>query len=497
MIQPIVKHKYEFDSLFENCNYTRLKVNSENSFKEKLWGTRFAKVSSKISETISESISYDRELYTFDIRASKVHAEMLTKQNIITQKEYKNIVLGLNLIKKEIEEDKFIFSHSLEDIHTHIEKRLTELIGVDGKKLHTGRSRNDQVAVDTHLYLKDQIKWQSEQLLKLLETIAGLAEKNVDTIWCGFTHLQTAQPISLGHYLLAFFWKFVRDFQLLQFCRGETNFSPLGAAALTGSNYDVDAEFSAKKLDFPEIYPNSMDAVSTRDYQLSYHYFASRLFIHISGICEDLIIWNSTEFGYVSLDDEVTTGSSIMPQKKNPDIAELLRGKSGRVIGNLVSLLVNLKGLPMTYNRDLQDDKIYLFDSCKQTSMGILGLTEILDHVHFYPEKASAALKKGFAQATDIADHLVNEHKIPFREAHEITGRLVNYCENNNILLEDLNESAIRDILPNGVNLPKDFFDLRKSLMRKKYPGSPSPKRVKEQLKKAKKVLKSLNKTVS
>ena len=467
-------------------------MTSENSFQEKLWGARFVSTSSKISEVISESISYDRKLYEFDIQASKVHAKMLAKQKIITQKECKAMISGLSMVQKEIEEGKFVFSQSLEDIHTHIEKRLVELIGLDGKRLHTARSRNDQVAVDTHLYLKDQIKQQSAQLIRLLKTIIRLSEKNVDTIWCGSTHLQTAQPISLAHYLLAFFWKFHRDFGLLQFCLKETNFSPLGAAALSGGNYNIDAEFTAENMGFSNIYPNSIDAVSTRDYQLSYHFFASRLFIHISRICEDLIIWNSREFGYISLDDEVTTGSSIMPQKKNPDIAELLRAKSSRVIGNMISLLINLKGLPMTYNRDLQEDKVYLFDSCRQTSLGILGLMEILDHIHFHSEKVIASLKNGFSQTTDIADHLVSENKIPFRDAHEIAGRLVNYCENKDIVLEELTENELEELLPDKVSLPKGFFDLRKSLVRKNYSGGTSPDRVRVQLKKAKKILSSL-----
>ena len=465
-----------------------------NIYQQKLWGGRFKGKTSLISNQISESISFDSRLYLFDIQASKSHAKMLGMQKIISEKVAQRIIKALSQIQIEIEKNEFTYSIALEDIHTHIEKRLIELIGEDGKKLHTGRSRNDQVAVDTHLYLRQEANEHHKLITKLLSKLISLSEKNIEFIWAGYTHLQIAQPISLGYYLLSYFWKFCRDAKLLKFSLNEIQFSPLGAAALAGPNYSIDTTFTSHDLGFLDSYSNSMDAVSSRDYQLSYHFFASRLFIHISQICEDIILYNSTEFNYVTLGDAVTTGSSIMPQKKNPDIPELLRGKSARVIGNLVSLLVNLKSLPQTYNRDLQEDKIYLFDTCEQVGLGILGLIEILNHIEFHPEKIKKSLNQGFAQATDLADYLVSEYKISFRKAHEISGEIVLYAEKFQKTLPELKEKELFRFLPEGMVLPKDFFDLKKSIERKNVRGGTSPEQVRRQLKQARLELKSLQK---
>ncbi|MDH5720643.1 MAG: argininosuccinate lyase [Spirochaetia bacterium] len=452
--------------------------------KKKLWGGRFEKSLSDLSREISESISFDKILYKQDIRASLAHAEMLAKQDIIEKGQFENIQKGLLQVEKEIEENKLEYSFELEDIHTHIETRLTEIIGDDGKRLHTGRSRNDQVAVDTHLYLKEVIANQKSELIDLLENIFQKAKENQKKIWPGYTHTQIAQPVLLGHYLMAYFWMFFRDINFLLFAEKDCDKMPLGAAALAGANYPIDREFAAKKLGFSELYENSMDAVSSRDYQMTYHFFAAKLFIHISRFCEEMILYNSSEFQYITMNDAVTTGSSIMPQKKNPDIAEILRGKTGRVTGNLNALLMNLKSLPLTYNRDLQEDKVYLFDTAKQVSYGIKGVSEILLNVEFHPEKALENLEKGFAQATDIADYLVSYHKLPFREAHELTGKLVAYCEKKKIYISSLDESQIKEVL-GQYTLSKKVILISECINRKQGTGSTSEKELSVQLKKA------------
>ncbi|MDH5716692.1 MAG: argininosuccinate lyase [Spirochaetia bacterium] len=463
---------------------------SEN--KKNLWGGRFESKISKISQEISESISFDKALYKYDIEASLAHAQMLSKQKIITKEQFEKIKAGLLQIQKEIEENKMEFSFELEDIHMHIENRLTEIIGEEGKRLHTGRSRNDQVAVDTHLFLKDNILKQKKLLINLLKTFYEKAKEHKNDIWAGYTHTQIAQPVLLGHYLMAYFWKFQRDLLLLEFAFKEADVSPLGGAALAGANYDIDREFTAKKLGFSSVYENSMDAVSTRDYQLSYHFFAVRLFIHISRICEELIWYNSAEFQYVTMTDKVTTGSSIMPQKKNPDIAEILRGKTGRVAGSLNALLMNLKSLPLTYNRDLQEDKIYLFDTVKQISLGLEGLIEILKNTVFHPQKVEQNLEKGFAQATDIADYLVTTYNLPFREAHELTGKLVKYCESKKITLSQIKETDLTAVWGEKYTLSLKILNLKECINNKQGTGSTSEKEFINQLKKAEKVLSGL-----
>ena len=460
--------------------------------KKKLWQGRSSSNTSIIAEKISESISFDKKMAHEDIQLNIAYAKMLAKQKIITSKAEKNILNALNKIKKEIENGSFQFFVSLEDIHTHIENRLTELVGDDGKKIHTGRSRNDQVATDTHLYLYKHIKRQTKYLMILLEQILNQARDNIDTIWAGYTHLQIAQPISLAHYLLAWFWKFKRDLDLLMFCSNETDCLALTSAALAGANYPLDEKFLQKELGFSKSYENSLDAISNRDYQLSYHFFASRLFIHISRLCEDLIIYSSTEFCYVSFTDKITTGSSIMPQKKNPDIAEILRGRSGNIIGNLNSLLINLKSLPLAYNRDLQDDKLYLFSTIDSVTLGLQGISEVIDNTIFHPNKVEHALQWGYAAATDLADHLVHGHKVPFREAHHQVAALVSYCEKQKKTLSMLTNEEIKKFI--GISLEKNFFDLKKSLQRKKTHNPTAPSKVKLQIKKAEKNLTLLKK---
>ena len=465
-------------------------IRKKNDKTKKLWGGRFETGASSIAEEISESISFDKTLFEVDIEASIAHAKGLAKAKIITASELKAIEGGLIEIRKEILSGAFSFRIELEDIHMHIESRLIELIGEAGRRLHTARSRNDQVAVDTHLFLRKKIQEQSSLLVELLETLLQIAEKNQTELWAGYTHLQIAQPVTLSHYLLAHFWAFFRDQQLLHFVYASTAQSPLGSAAMGGPNYELDRHFTAALLGFEQPYPNSMDAVANRDYQLNYHFFATRFFSHISRICEDLIIYSTAEFQYVRMGDAVTTGSSIMPQKKNPDIAELLRGKSGRVNGNLQALITNLKGLPLTYNRDLQEDKVYLFDSIKQVDLGLKGLREILLNTHFETTRVSENLKQSFALATDVADFLVREKNIPFRTAHEIAGHSVKYCEKKKITLDQLTASDWALIAGQDLNWPKDFFSSEKSVLRRKSYGSTHPERVAEQLKLARTELK-------
>lgn len=452
---------------------------------KKLWHGRFEAPPSKITEEISESISYDNALYRVDIRASKAHARMLSKVGVLTADEYGAIEKGLSQVETEIEQGKLAFSAALEDIHMHVESRLTEIIGDAGKKLHTGRSRNDQVAVDTHLYLREALAEHRAHLVALLEQFLKLAEDNMGRMWIGYTHLQIAQPVLLSHYLLAYFWQFARDLELLGFVQQSTRYSPLGAAALGGANYAVDRAFTAAELGFEAPYPNSMDAVANRDYQLNYHFWVTRLYLHISRFCEDIIIYNTTEFGYVTLGDAVTTGSSIMPQKKNPDIAELLRGKAGRVNGNLQALVTNVKGLPLTYNRDLQEDKVYLFDSVNQARQGLLGLTEILQHIRFNEERVLENLSRGFSLATDIADFLVREKGIAFRDAHAIAGNAVAYAEKQGKRLETLDAADWQAIAGFDPGFPPGFFTPQASVKRRQGYGSTNPEAVKDQLNQA------------
>jgi len=456
---------------------------------DKLWHGRFEAPPSKITEEISESISFDQVLYKVDIRASLAHARMLKSIGVLTTTELDDIERGLTQVETEIESGKFNYSAALEDIHMHVESRLTEVIGDTGKKLHTGRSRNDQVAIDTHLYTREALVSHRADLVQLLGALLDLAKANTHVVWVGYTHLQIAQPVLLSHYLMAYFWQFARDLELLDFALQSLRYSPLGSAALGGANYAIDRQMTAKELGFAAAYPNSMDAVANRDYQLNYHFWVTRLFLHISRFCEDIIIYNSTEFGYVTLGDAVTTGSSIMPQKKNPDIAELLRGKTGRVNGNLQALITNLKGLPLTYNRDLQEDKVYLFDSIRQARQGLLGMLEILKNIRFNESRVLENLSRGFALATDVADYLVRERNVPFRDAHAVAGAAVKYAETSGKRLETLTAADWQAIAGYELNFPEKFFEPYSSIMRRQGEGSTNPKAVAEQVDAAEKLL--------
>jgi len=403
----------------------------------KPWGGRFRESTDKIVEAFTASIPYDSRLYHHDIEGSMAHCKMLAKVGIITKAEEKKILMGLAEIRKDIEDGKFIFSTELEDIHMAIEKSLIDRIGELGGKLHTARSRNDQVALDTRLYLRDEVV----EILALIDLfkscLVGLAYREIDTILPGYTHLQKAQPILLSHYLLAYWEMIDRDEGRLIDCFRRINVMPLGSAALAGTSLKIDRAYTAKMLRFPKVTENSLDAVSDRDYVAEFIFTAGLIMMHLSRISEDLVIWSSEEFGYVEISDAFTTGSSIMPQKKNPDVVELIRGKTGRVYGSLVGILTVLKGLPMSYNRDLQEDKELLFDATDTVKQCLAVLSAMLEQVNFNRDKMLAEAAKGFSTATDVAEYLVMKG-IPFRESHRIVGELVGYCLEKGKSLEEL-----------------------------------------------------------
>ena len=394
---------------------------------KKPWGGRFKESTDELVEAFTASIHFDKRLYRYDIEGSIAHCRMLARQKIITAGEKEQIVDGLTAILRDIEEGSFQFSQEQEDVHMAIEKALIERIGDAGGKLHTGRSRNDQVSLDTRLYLRDEIDAIVALIIALKQVIVGMAKRHVEIIMPGYTHLQKAQPVLLSHYLLAFREMFDRDGQRFQECRRRVNVMPLGSAALAGTGIPLDRAYVADLLEFPALTENSMDAVSDRDFIAEFIFDAGLLMMHLSRFCEDLVIWSSDEFGYVEISDGFTTGSSIMPQKKNPDVAELIRGKTGRVYGNLAALMTVMKGLPMTYDRDLQEDKEPLFDTVDTIKATLAVFTAMVKKITFREERMREAALKGFSTATDVAEYLVRKG-IPFREAHGIVGKIVLHC---------------------------------------------------------------------
>jgi argininosuccinate lyase len=404
---------------------------------KKPWGGRFQEPTDKDVEAFTASIHFDRRLYRQDIEGSIAHARMLASQKIITKKEEKAILAGLKTIGKDIEAGRFVFNLDDEDIHMAIEKSLISRIGEAGGKLHTGRSRNDQVSLDVRLYLRDEIRRILELLSIFKKSLTDLAKKEIKTIMPGYTHLQKAQPVLLSHHLLAYWEMIDRDEARLLDCQKRVNILPLGAAALAGTNLPIDRKQVADLLNFPAISENSMDTVSDRDFIAEFIFATCLIMMHLSRFCEDLILWSSSEFGFVEISDSFTTGSSIMPQKKNPDVAELVRGKTGRVYGHLVSLLTVLKGLPMTYNRDLQEDKEPLFDTVDTVKGCVKTLASMIRHLQFNRLRMREEAAKGFSTATDLAEYLVMKG-VPFRESHGIVGRLVAYSIRNGKALHEL-----------------------------------------------------------
>ncbi len=403
----------------------------------KLWGGRFSKSTDKSVDDFNSSIRFDARMYAQDIRGSQAHAKMLGKQGIIPQADSDLIVKTLGEILTDIEDGKVEFTIDAEDIHMNIETILISRIGDVGKRLHTGRSRNDQVALDCRLYLRDESEALNEMLKNLLKTILSLAEENLDTIMPGYTHLQKAQPITFAHHIMAYYEMFSRDLSRLDDWKKRMNIMPLGSGALAGTTYPLDRKLVADELDFADITKNSIDGVSDRDFVCELAFVLSMIMVHLSRFSEEIILWSSNEFGFVDLDDAYSTGSSIMPQKKNPDVAELARGKSGRVFGDLMGLLTMMKGLPLAYNKDIQEDKEQIFDAIDTVKMCLPVFSGMLSTMKLRKDKMLRGAKGGFTNATDVADYLVKKG-LPFRDAHAVVGRMVAYCLDRDAALDDL-----------------------------------------------------------
>lgn len=412
-----------------------------------LWGGRFTKETDKLVYNFNASISFDKRFYEQDIRGSIAHVTMLAKQGILTDEEKEQIIDGLEGIKRDVESGALAITDEYEDIHSFVEANLIDRIGDAGKKLHTGRSRNDQVALDMKLYTRDEIRELDGLLKEMLETLLMLMKENTETYMPGFTHLQKAQPITLAHHMGAYFEMFKRDRQRMKDIYKRMNLCPLGSGALAGTTYPLDREYTAELLGFDGPTLNSMDSVSDRDYLIELLSAMSTVMMHLSRFSEEVIIWNSNEYKFVEIDDAYSTGSSIMPQKKNPDIAELVRGKTGRVYGALASLLTTMKGIPLAYNKDMQEDKELVFDAI-DTTKGCLALfTGMIKTIRFNEDRMEESAKHGFTNATDAADYLVN-HGVPFRDAHGIVGQLVLYCLEKKIALDDMTLEEFKAISP-------------------------------------------------
>ena len=428
----------------------------KKSGSEKLWGGRFAEKTAASVEAFTASIHYDCRLYKYDIAGSKAHAAMLADNGILSKEELKAISEGLTAIEAEITEGTFQFKRELEDIHMNIEKALVERIGPAGAKLHSARSRNDQVALDFKLYLREQC----DEVMALLDGIrrafALLARKNLGQVMPGYTHLQRAQPVQIAHHMLAYYEMFGRDRERMTDCRKRLNLSPLGCAALAGTGLPIDREQVAKALGFAGVTANSMDTSGDRDFAIEFTSNCTIIQLHLSRLSEELVLWSSQEFDFVSISDKFCTGSSIMPQKKNPDIPELIRGKSGRVVGSLMTLLTLVKGLPLTYNRDLQEDKEPVFDAVDTVSASLSIMAELLENLTFKTDKMVAATRKGCMTATDLADYLVLKN-VPFREAHGIVGRAVAHCLNKGCELPDL---SIQELQQFSEVIGKDVYEV-------------------------------------
>ena len=413
----------------------------------KLWGGRFTKETNKLVHNFNASLSFDQKFYKQDIQGSIAHVTMLAKQGIIEESDKVAIINGLNSILTDIENGHLEFTPEHEDIHSFVEAHLIERIGEPGKKLHTGRSRNDQVALDMKLYVRDEVVELDSLFKTLLQSIMKVMEENTETFMPGFTHLQKAQPVTLAHHFGAYFEMFKRDRSRLTDIYGRMNYCPLGAGALAGTTYPLDREYTASLLNFDGPTLNSMDSVSDRDYVIELMSALSTIMMHLSRFCEEIIIWNSNEYRFVNIDDSYSTGSSIMPQKKNPDIAELIRGKTGRVYGALTSILTTMKGIPLAYNKDMQEDKEFAFDAIDTTKGCIALFTGMIDTMTFNKDVMESSAKNGFTNATDAADYLVN-HGVPFRDAHGIVGQLVLFCEGKGISLDDMTLDEFKAISP-------------------------------------------------
>ena len=437
---------------------------------KKPWSGRFQKPTAGNVEKFTSSIHYDRRLYPYDIEGSIAHATMLAGQNIISKSDSVKIISALKNILKDMEKGKIKFSPADEDIHMAIERELISRIGETGGKLHSARSRNDQIVLDVRLFLRAEIKVIVALINALQVQLIKLAKREIKTIMPGYTHMQKAQPVLLSHYFLAFGEMFARDVQRLNECGNRLNVLPLGSAALAGTSLPIDRDKTAKLLNFPAVSNNSMDSVADRDFVAEFIFAASLLMMHLSRFCEDMILWSSDEFGFVEISDAYTTGSSIMPQKKNPDVAELIRGKTARVYGDLFSIMTLLKGLPMTYNRDLQEDKERLFDAVDTVKDCLAIFTEMINHTTFNAWNMYESAKRGFSTATDIAEHLVAKG-VPFRRAHEIVGKIVAYCLKNKKELEDLSIKEYREFYKGFTDDIRKIIKLENAVNSRKHTG--------------------------
>jgi argininosuccinate lyase len=444
---------------------------------EKLWGGRFSEPTDAFVEAFTASVQFDQRMYRQDIEGSRAHAHMLAKIGVLTNKDLNALLKGLDQIEQEIAKGEFDWSIAREDVHMNIEARLTEIVGDAGKRLHTGRSRNDQVATDIRLYLREQIGFAIAEIRRLQNGLLDLAEREANTIMPGFTHLQVAQPVTFGHHLLAWFENMQRDASRLQDCQRRLNVSPLGAAALAGTTYPIDRHFTAEQLKFDDVCRNSLDAVSDRDFAIEFCANAAILMTHLSRFSEELVLWSSAQFNFINLPDRFCTGSSIMPQKKNPDVPELVRGKTGRVNGHLISLLTLMKSQPLAYNKDNQEDKEPIFDTIDTILGSLRAFADMIPAIESKKENMYQAAKQGFSTATDLADYLV-VNGMPFRDAHEVVGKAVAYGVETT---KDLSEMTLDELQKFSDIIKADVFDvltLEGSVAARNHIGGTAPEQV-------------------
>jgi argininosuccinate lyase len=459
---------------------------------EKLWAGRFKEKTAQIVEAFTSSIHVDSRLYAYDIQGSIAHCKTLAKASIITAKEAKKIITGLEKIKEEIDNGAFQYTDKLEDIHTHIESRLTEIVGKVAQKLHTARSRNDQVALDARLYLRDAVGSIIQNLMELQNVLVDLAKCHIETVLPGYTHLQRAQPILLAHHLMAYYEMFSRDAQRLQEGLVRINVMPLGSAALAGTPHPIDRSYTAELLGFAKVSANSVDSVSDRDFIIEFLSGASICMMHLSRLSEEIVIWSSAEFDFIELADAYATGSSIMPQKKNPDVAELVRGKTGRVFGNLMAMLTLMKSLPLSYNRDMQEDKTLLFDAADILAACVKIYIQLLPNIKFNTANMQNAASRGYLNATDMADYLVTKG-MPFREAHHCVGQVVRYASSND---KEIHELSIKEMQQFARQIEDDIFNYlttRQMIDRRTSIGGTATESVKTAIKAAEIKLKEIS----
>ncbi len=445
----------------------------------KLWGGRFTKEENQLVHNFNESLSFDQKFYHQDIEGSIAHVTMLAKQGVVSEDDKKAIIEGLKGILADLESGKLVFTKEHEDIHSFVEANLTERIGEAGKRLHTGRSRNDQVALDMKLYCRDEIDEIDGLVKTLLEELLKIMKENLETWMPGFTHLQKAQPVTLAHHMGAYFEMFRRDRGRLHDIRKRMNYCPLGSGALAGTTYPLDREYTAQLLGFDGPTLNSMDSVSDRDYVIELLSALSTIAMHLSRFCEEIIIWNSNEYRFVEIDDAYSTGSSIMPQKKNPDIAELVRGKAGRVYGALMSILTVMKGIPLAYDKDMQEDKELTFDAIDTVKGSLALFTGMISTMTFNKNRMEDSAKHGFTNATDAADYLVN-HGVPFRDAHGIVGQLVLMCIEKNCALDDLSLEEFKSISPVFEQDVYEAISMKTCVQKRVTIGAPGPDAMKQ-----------------